>query len=402
MKPKISLPAATILFLILCNVQETHACSCWPPPPPAQAFAEAEAVFMGKVESFELVENGARRLATISLIKIWKGERSAVSEIYTGANPAVCGYDFQVGETHIIYAYKGEAGRLVTGLCERTAPLHKATEDLKYLEALSFFPLTVGNSWTFSHDQQDKISDTLRLDGKLYYRFERFRGFPNALLRLADDGKLFIRTDTTESTWLDFAANVEDQWPVRGPTGEIEWTATLQSKTDTVRVPAGTFSPCYRFYFKFAGNDNDWAEWYAPNVGPVKRELIGFAYIEYPLERAVINGEELPTAVSDEDRGGAVRDFELEQSYPNPFVPASNNTIAIRYHLAEAAAVTLRIYDVLGREIQTLVERREPAGERVATWNGIDARGNKVPSGIYFYRLQAGNLVEVKKIVLTQ
>lgn len=357
---------------------------------------------MGKVESFEFIENGNRRLAKISLVKIWKGERSAVSEIYTGANSAVCGYDFQAGETYIIYVYKGEAGRLQTGLCERTAPLHEATEDLKYLEALSFFPLTVGNSWTFSHDQQDKITDTLRLDGKLYYRFERFRGFPNALLRLSDDGKLFIRTDTTESIWLDFAANVEDQWPVRGPAGEIEWTATLQSKTDTVRVPAGTFSPCYRFYFKFAGNDNDWAEWYAPNVGPVKRELIGFAYIEYPLERAVINGKELPTAVSGEDRGGVVRAFELEQSYPNPFVPASNNTIAIRYHLAEAAAVTLRIYDIMGREIITLVERHEPAGERLTMWNGLDMRGNKVPSGIYFYRLQAGKRLEVKKIVLTQ
>ncbi|MGH7450573.1 MAG: T9SS type A sorting domain-containing protein [bacterium] len=391
-----------ILALTSVDAQETRACSCWPPPPPAQAFAEADAVFMGKVESFEFIENGNRRLAKISLVKIWKGDRHAVSDIYTGANSAACGYDFQIGETYIIYAYKGEAGRLQTGLCERTAPLHSATEDLKYLEALSFFPLSLGNLWTFSHDQEDKIVDTLRIDGKLYYRFERFRGFPNALLRLSDDGKLFIRADTTEQMWLDFAANVEDQWPVRGPTGEIEWTATLQSKTDTVRVPAGTFSPCYRFYFEFAGNDNDWAEWYAPNVGPVKRELIGFAYIEYPLERAVINGKELPTSVSDEDRGGVVRAFELEQSYPNPFAPIGNNTIAIRYHLVEATAVTLRIYDVLGREIQTLVERREPAGERLVMWNGIDARGNNVPSGIYFYRLQAGRHVEVKKIVLTQ
>lgn len=393
---------AIILTATSANVQKAHACTCLPPPPPAQAFVEADAVFMGKVESVEFIENGNRRLVKISLVKIWKGDRSVVSEIYTGANSAMCGYEFQVGETYVIYAYKGENGGLHTNICTRTAPLRSAAEDLKYLGTLSFFPLTVGNSWTFSHDQQDKIIDTLRIDGKLYYRFERFRGFPNALLRLSDDGKLFMRADTAEQMWLDFAAKVEDQWPVRGPTGEIEWTATLQSKTDTVRVPAGTFSPCYRFYFKFAGNDNDWAEWYAPNVGPVKRELIGFANIEYPLERAVINGKELPTSVSDEDRGGVVRAFELEQSYPNPFVPIDNNTIAIRYYLTEAAAVTLRIYDVLGREIQTLIEHREPAGERLVMWNGVDARGSKVPNGIYFYRLQAGSHFEVKKIVLTQ
>ncbi|MGH7599345.1 MAG: T9SS type A sorting domain-containing protein [bacterium] len=401
MKPKIFLLAATILFLTFCDAQETRACSCLPPPPPAQALAEADAVFMGKVESFELVENGNRRLAKISLIKIWKGDRSPAGEILTAANSAACGYDFQVGETYVIYAYKSPDG-LHTNLCTRTAPLPSAAEDLKYLEALSFFPLTVGNSWTFSHDQQNKIIDTLRLDGKLYYRFERFRGFPNALLRLSDDAKLFIRADTTEWMWLDFAANLGDQWPVRGPAGEIEWTAHLQSKTDTVRVPAGTFSPCYRFYFKFAGADNDWIEWYAPEVGPVKRELLGFAHLEYPLERAVINGKELPTSISGEEHDGVVRAFDLAQSYPNPFVPIGNNAIAIRYHLVEAAAVTLRIYDVMGREIITLVERREPAGERLTMWNGLDTRGNKVPSGVYFYRLQAGKRLEVKKIVLTQ
>jgi hypothetical protein len=402
MKPKTFLLATAILFLTFCHGQETRACTCLPPPPPAEAFAEAEAVFMGKVDSFEFIENGDRRLAKISLVKIWKGDRSTAGEILTAANSAACGYEFLAGETYVIYAYKGENGRLQTGLCERTAPLPEATEDLKYLEALSFFPLSLGNLWTFSHDMQDKIVDSLRLDGKLYYRFERFRGFSNALLRLSDDGKLFMRTDTTESMWLDFAANVGDQWPVRGPTGEIEWTAHLGSKTDTVRVPAGAFSPCFRFYFKFMGADNDWTEWYAPNLGPVKRELFGFAYIEYSLERAIINGKELPTSVSGEDHDGVVRAFDLAQSYPNPFVPISNNTIAIRYRLAEAAAVTLRIYDVLGREIQTLVERREPAGERLAMWNGIDSRGNKVPNGIYFYRLQVGKRSEVKKIVLTQ
>ncbi|MCI0698483.1 T9SS type A sorting domain-containing protein [candidate division KSB1 bacterium] len=402
MNRKTFLLTATILFLTLCNVQETRACSCWPPPPPAQAFAEAEAVFMGKVVSFEFVENNRRRRAAISLSKIWKGDRGAASEIFTGADVGMCGYEFQVGETYVIYAYKDENGRLHTNICTRTAPLRSAAKDLKYLEALSFFPLAIGNVWTFSLEQQDKIIDTLRIDGKLYYRFERFRGFPNALLRLSNDAKLFMRADTTEQMWLDFGAEVEDRWPVRGPTGEIEWTAQLQSKTDTLRVPAGTFSSCYRFYFKFAGADNDWIEWYAPDVGPVKRELLGFAHLEYPLQHAIINGKELPTSVSEKDADGVIRAFALAQSYPNPFVPIGNSTIAIRYHLAEAVAVTLRIYDVLGREIQTLIERREPAGDRLVTWDGLDARGNKVPSGIYFYRLQVGKQVEARKLVLIE
>ncbi len=286
---------------------------------------------MGKVDSFEFIENGDRRLANISLVKIWKGNRSAVGEIYTGANVAVCGYDFQVGETYVIYAYKGEAGRLVAGLCERTAPVDAAVEDLKYLQSLSYYPLSIRNAWTFTQKvtqtrYQENITDSLRLTGKLYYRFR----------------------------------------------------------------------------FRFDGADNDWDEWYAPGAGPVNRLYHGIALFEYPLTSAVIDGEPLPTSVSDQPYDRPVRTFDLAPNYPNPFVSISNNTFAIRYHLAKAAAVTLRIYDVLGREIRTLVERREPAGERLERWDGIDARGNKVPSGIYFYRLQVGKQVEVRKLVLTE
>jgi hypothetical protein len=169
-----------------------------------------------------------------------------------------------------------------------------------------------------------------------------------------------------------------------------------------VQVQAGTFIPCFRFHFKYNGADNDWDEWYAPEVGPVKRLYHGIALFEYPLTSAVIDGKPLPTSVSENQNDRAIRTFALAQNFPNPFAPARSHATAIRYHLAEAAAVTLRIYDVLGREIRTLVERREPAGERLAMWNGIDSRGNKVPNGIYFYRLQVGKRSEVKKIVVTQ
>jgi hypothetical protein len=111
MTRKLLLLFATIWAAASGDVQEAHACSCWPPPPPAEAFAEADAVFMGKVVSFEFIENGNLRLAKISPVKIWKDGRSAVNEIYTGANSAVCGYDFQVGETYVIYAYKEEQDR---------------------------------------------------------------------------------------------------------------------------------------------------------------------------------------------------------------------------------------------------------------------------------------------------
>jgi photosystem II stability/assembly factor-like uncharacterized protein len=110
-------------------------------------------------------------------------------------------------------------------------------------------------------------------------------------------------------------------------------------------------------------------------------------------------------AVGVKEERNAPENFQLFANFPNPFAPARNGAVtstAIRYHLAEAAAVTLCIYDALGREMITLINRHEPAGEHKALWNGLDSHGNKAPSGIYFYRLQAGKRVEVKKIVLTQ
>jgi len=362
---------------------------------------------MGKVESFEFIENGNRRLAKFSLVKIWKGDRSAVSEIYTGANSAICGYEFQVGETYVIYAYKGDNGRLHTNICTRTAPVEAAGEDLKYLQSLSYYPLSIRNAWTFTQKVTqtrylENITDSLRITGKLYYHFDHFREFNNIVARMSEDGKLFMRLDTTEQVWLDFGAQVGDKWNVRAPNGLADWTVELQSKTDTVQVQAGTFVDCFRFRFRFDGADNDWDEWYAAGAGPVNRLYYGIALFDYPLTGAVIDGKPLPTSVAENQNDGAIRTFALAQNFPNPFAPASSHATAIRYRLAEAAAVTLRIYDGLGREIQTLIEHREPAGERLVMWNGVDARGNKVPSGIYFYRLQAGRHFEVKKIVLTQ
>lgn len=77
--------------------------------------------------------------------------------------------------------------------------------------------------------------------------------------------------------------------------------------------------------------------------------------------------------------------FALEQNYPNPFNPST----VISYTLPEASVVTLRIIDVLGREIATLVSRTQDAGTYSVNWKGMDQNGVDMPSGSYFYRLDA-------------
>ncbi|MCF7797782.1 MAG: T9SS type A sorting domain-containing protein [Lentisphaeria bacterium] len=85
--------------------------------------------------------------------------------------------------------------------------------------------------------------------------------------------------------------------------------------------------------------------------------------------------------------------YALYDCYPNPFNPSTT----IRYDLPQDTRVALVIYDVLGREIRQLVVGHENAGEKTVIWDGRDNFGHTVPSGLYVYRLQAGDFSKVKK-----
>lgn len=86
-----------------------------------------------------------------------------------------------------------------------------------------------------------------------------------------------------------------------------------------------------------------------------------------------------------------VFDFQLEQNYPNPF----NASTTFRFTLPQSGFVLLKIYDVRGREVATPVAEGRVAGANQVTWNAGD-----LPSGVYFARLQAGGLVETRKVML--
>lgn len=93
------------------------------------------------------------------------------------------------------------------------------------------------------------------------------------------------------------------------------------------------------------------------------------------------------TQVGDEDRL-LPEEYLLGQNYPNPFNP---NTV-INYQLPRSSRVVLRIHNLLGQEVRTLVEGDEPGGFKEVEWNSTDNGGNDLPSGVYFYRLDATSL----------
>ncbi len=100
-----------------------------------------------------------------------------------------------------------------------------------------------------------------------------------------------------------------------------------------------------------------------------------------------------PNGISEEEIPGS---FKLYQNYPNPFNPETQ----IKYAVPKNAKVSLKIYDLLGREITTLVNEVKAPGVYSVKWNGKNSSGSKVASGIYFYRLKADNFIQVKKMLL--
>lgn len=97
-----------------------------------------------------------------------------------------------------------------------------------------------------------------------------------------------------------------------------------------------------------------------------------------------------------EDNTTLAEDFSLFDNYPNPFNPETR----IGYALAKASHVKLEIFNILGQKIKTIADENQTVGKKEVTWDGMNEKGEQVASGVYFYRLQAKDFIQTKKMVL--
>ena len=102
------------------------------------------------------------------------------------------------------------------------------------------------------------------------------------------------------------------------------------------------------------------------------------------------DGAGLVTSVRPEREVALPSDFRLFQNYPNPFNPSTT----IKFYLPRTENVSLRLYDVTGREVESLVEGEVPAGMHELHWTM-----NSQSSGVYIYRMRAGGFTEAKKLI---
>jgi uncharacterized delta-60 repeat protein len=113
-------------------------------------------------------------------------------------------------------------------------------------------------------------------------------------------------------------------------------------------------------------------------------------YTQHEFSLARILPQEIPVSVKGQSYSLPEK-FELMQNYPNPFNPTTN----ISFSVGTYGHTSLLVYDLLGREVAMLVNENKPAGKYSVTWNA-----SGLSSGIYFYRLQSGNYIDTKKLML--
>jgi len=142
---------------------------------------------------------------------------------------------------------------------------------------------------------------------------------------------------------------------------------------------------------------NNGANWTAVNTGfPANNFVYSFAIDGTNLLAGTLNGvwmrplSEMITGV-DEKQNKLPKSYSLQQNYPNPFNPKTT----INYSVPKSGIVTIKVYDVLGDEITTLLNENKPVGNYSIQFNT-----GKLTSGIYFYRMEAGDFTQTKKLIL--
>jgi len=167
-------------------------------------------------------------------------------------------------------------------------------------------------------------------------------------------------------------------WPVYGmnvfgPVVNVDTAAppygNTHSLTSNLNTPTNNYHSCIAVDLNLA---------LLPDGTPVYKPVW-----EYMLSNIVVSVED--------DKTPSPASFLLEQNYPNPFNPSTT----IRFSLSQREQVTLKVFDVNGREVAALVEGALNAGEHAVVLNS-----NELPSGVYFYQLRAGEFSQVRKAIL--
>jgi hypothetical protein len=258
----------------------------------------------------------------------------------------------------------------------------------------SFYPLALGNLWQFQlHgakllDTMQVVSDTVMPNGRRYFKVQRSTVVPPSR------SQQFERVDSMGSTWLyddhnldgnastseilmeSFSSQLNNSWisyrrSSVGDSARIIWRGKLL----TSLIKDSLLAVVVEYQFRYG--ETTWIR-FASSIGILTEEFELLSQDE--LVGAIVSGRRYGTLVSVQRDGQSSLPvgFDLMQNYPNPF----NGVTLVLYRIPSSSPVSLKVFDIQGREIETLCQEYQGSGQYSVAFDG-----SKLSSGIYFCRL---------------
>ncbi len=199
-------------------------------------------------------------------------------------------------------------------------------------------------------------------------------------------------------SWTDVSGNLEETVNGSGAGPSVRDVYIFPLKTG-YKYFAATSTGLYSTD-KFDGSNTVWVQEGASTIGNVVVDMIAGrpadGYVAIATHGNGMYSANFGGGVLAVDEPDVLRTFELAENYPNPFNPSTQ----IPFTLNRAGIVSLKVFDIVGREVATLFHGDKPAGVHHVSWNGKDGSGNQMPSGMYLYQIESNGFVQSKKMQL--
>jgi hypothetical protein len=298
---------------------------------------------------------------------------------------------YRVDSFAVTQNYRGKLSHVIVSRASNslTTPLIPLPDStfisLEGSDAYLYYVLNIDsliNSFSSSKILSKKLNTYDELGWLSFYRFAQTENQSYQILRL---DTTIIYNDLPIQTRFEIGGTRLTDQNIQTDAGNFNCKKFVVNNDISVNL-LGSYSKLFTI------SDTTWIaanQWIVQQIIPsLTTNPLGLGEIFIPGSKKILISQ-APTGINDVQ--SKVNEFKLYQNYPNPFNPSTK----IGFRISDLGWVNLKIYDVLGREVTTLINEEKPAGTYEVTWNAAN-----LPSGVYFYELKAGGYTATKNLLL--